>query len=55
MRGQGKGEIGRKREGEKEEKEHCLVLSPMHIADADATQLDSCVASESAVCRPIEH
>ena len=26
------------------------VISPIHTADADATQLDSCVASASAVC-----
>jgi len=25
-------------------------LSPIHTTDADATQLDSCVASASAVC-----
>ena len=27
-----------------------LVVNSVHIADADATQLDSCVASASAVC-----
>jgi len=27
-----------------------LVANCVHIADADATQLDSCVASSSAMC-----
>jgi len=27
-----------------------IVESPIHTADADATQLDSCVASASVVC-----
>ena len=27
-----------------------MILSPIHTADADATQLSRCVASASAVC-----
>jgi len=32
-----------------------LVANCVHTADADATQLNSCVASASAVCRSIGH